>query len=116
MFETRHEKLAPVHHYVRRQLKSLLFGIGALALALGMGVGGYHWIAGLEWIDALVNASMILGGMGPVDPLPNDGAKVFASLYALFSGIIFISAMAVMLGPAVHRAMHKFHFDTPERD
>ena len=87
-------------------------GLGALLIALGIGVAGYHWIGKLNWVDSLLNASMILGGMGPVDPLPSDGAKVFASVYALLSGIVFISAMAVILSPAVHRALHKFHLES----
>jgi hypothetical protein len=116
MFESHNEKLAPVPHYLRRQVKSVLAGCFALLISLGIGVTGYHWIAGLKWIDALLNASMILGGMGPVDPLASDAAKIFASFYALFSGVIFISAMAVILGPAVHRALHKFHLDSARRD
>ena len=111
MFESRNQKLAPRRHFVRRQIMVALGGLGALVVALGIGVAGYHWIAGQRWVDALVNASMILGGMGPVDPLPTDAAKVFASVYALFSGVVFISAMAVILSPALHRALHKFHLD-----
>lgn len=80
-----------------------------MAGALGIGVVGYHFIAGLPWIDALLNASMILTGMGPVNVLPSNAAKVFASLYALFSGVVFISLMGLLLSPIAHRVLHKFH-------
>ncbi len=77
--------------------------------ALAIGVAGYHWIAGLSWIDSFLNASMILGGMGPVNPLTTDSAKFFASCYALFSGIVFIGVMGIILMPVLHRVIHKFH-------
>ena len=80
-----------------------------IVLALGLGVLGYHQFGGLPWIDALLNASMILAGMGPVGELHSDGAKLFASAYALFSGLVFISLMALLLLPVVHRVLHKFH-------
>ena len=80
-----------------------------VAVALSIGVAGYHFIAGLAWIDALLNASMILTGMGPVDVLRSNAAKVFASLYALFSGVVFISLMGLLLSPIAHRVLHKFH-------
>jgi hypothetical protein len=79
--------------------------------ALGIGVIGYHSLGGLPWIDALVNASMILGGMGPVGELNSDSAKLFASFYALFSGLVFISVIGIVLAPAAHRALHLFHLD-----
>jgi hypothetical protein len=79
--------------------------------ALGMGVLGYHFLAGLPWIDALVNASMILGGMGPVDRVESEAGKLFASFYALFSGLLFIGAASLALAPFVHRIMHKLHID-----
>ena len=82
-----------------------------IAVALFIGISGYHWIAGFRWLDSLLEASMILGGMGPVNPLTSDGAKLFASLYALFSGLIFIGVMGVILTPLAHRMMHKFHLD-----
>jgi len=72
---------------------------------------GYHLVAGLSWIDALVNASMILTGMGPVDQMTSVGAKLFASFYALFSGVAFLTSVAVLLAPAVHRFLHRFHLD-----
>ncbi len=90
-----------------------MFGvaIGMIAVALGLGVCGYHWIADLPWIDSLLNASMILAGMGPVNPLTTNSAKLFASAYAIFSGLMFISVMGVVLAPLLHRIIHKFHLD-----
>lgn len=80
-----------------------------ILFALGLGMAGYHYLAGLGWIDALLNASMILTGMGPVATLSSDGAKIFASAYALFSGLIFISLMGLLLLPVAHRVLHMFH-------
>ena len=85
--------------------------LGLIALVLILGIVGYHYIAGFEWVQSLLEASMILGGMGPVKELPNDGAKIFASVYALFSGLIFIAIMGLVLAPVVHRILHKFHVD-----
>ena len=82
-----------------------------IALALAIGIIGYHNLAGFSWVDSLLEASMILGGMGPINPLTNDASKVFASLYALFSGLMFIGIMGVVLSPIVHRFLHKFHVD-----
>ena len=111
MFERRHQDIAPAPVFIKRL--ALCFGM-ALALilaALCLGIAGYHWIAGLPWIDALLNASMILGGMGPVDTLTSTGGKVFASAYALFSGLVFIAVMGVVFSPLLHRMLHKFHMD-----
>ena len=88
--------------------------LGVLVFGLGMGILGYHYIAGLSWIDSLLNASMILGGMGPVDPLKTDCAKIFASFYALFSGLAFIGIVSVLLAPFVHRMLHRFHAEERE--
>ena len=97
--------------FARRVLRHFLFAFGAVLVALGIGVCGYHFLDGLPWIDALLNASMILGGMGPVDPLHTNGAKLFASLYALFSGLVFIALLGFLLAPFIHRLMHRFHFE-----
>ena len=80
-----------------------------IAVSLGIGVCGYHRIAHLSWIDSLLNAAMILGGMGPVDRLEGSAAKVFASICAIFSGLMFISVMGIILAPVIHRVIHKFH-------
>ena len=90
-------------------------GVGVACVALGgglaLGILGYHYIAGLAWIDALLNAAMILTGMGEIDPLVSNGAKVFASMYALFSGIVFLTAAGAILAPTFHRVLHKFHIE-----
>src|ERR1700750_2495558 len=111
MYEHQSQPLLSTAKFLRRVARHWLAGFGVLAFGLGGGILGYHLIAGLGWIDSLLNASMILGGMGPVDPLPNNGAKVFASLYALFSGLVFIGVLALLLAPFIHRVMHKLHMD-----
>ena len=113
-YEKKHERLAPVSVFVRRLAVAVFIAVLLILVALFIGVAGYHWIAGLTWVDALLNASMILGGMGPVNPLSTNAAKMFASAYALFSGLIFIAIMGIILSPLVHRMLHTFHLD--ERD
>ena len=111
IFERKHEDLAPLDVFVKRVFAALGVAFCLIGLALIIGIQGYHWLGGLGWIDSLLEASMILGGMGPVNPLPTDGAKIFASFYALFSGLMFIGIMGVVLSPIVHRFLHKFHVD-----
>ena len=111
MFERKHEKLAPAHVFLWRLAACTAIASLLAAFALLTGVVGYHWLAGLGWVDSLLNASMILGGMGPVDTLTNTRAKVFASGYALFSGLVFIAVMGIILTPVAHRMLHKFHID-----
>jgi len=90
---------------------SALVAYAIVSVALLAGVVGYHSIAGLGWIDSILNASMILTGMGPVDPMTTTAAKLFASAYALFSGVVFLSAMGIVLSPIFHRILHAFHMD-----
>ncbi len=111
MFERKEEKLAPAGVFIRRLAASIAVAGLLAAFALFVGVAGYHWLAGLGWVDSLLNASMILGGMGPVDALNATSAKVFASCYALFSGLVFIAVMGITLSPVAHRMLHKFHID-----
>lgn len=82
-----------------------------MGVALVIGISGYHFIAGFRWVDSVLEASMILAGMGPVKTLPTSSAKLFASVYALFSGVIFIGVIGIILGPFVHRVLHKFHLE-----
>ena len=111
MFERKYQKIAPVSVFIRRLVVSAGIAILLILFALFIGIAGYHWIAGLNWVDSLLNASMILGGMGPVNLLTTIGAKIFASLYALFSGLVFIAVMGVVFSPLLHRMLHKFHMD-----
>lgn len=111
MFEHKHQTLAPFPIFLRRLARFVGIAVALVAAALCIGIAGYHWIAGLPWADALLNASMILSGMGPVNALPNTPAKIFASLYALFSGLVFIAVMGLVLSPLLHRMMHTFHVD-----
>ncbi|HXC04882.1 MAG TPA: hypothetical protein VNZ86_09035 [Bacteroidia bacterium] len=107
-------KLASAEKYRSRVLKGLLIASVTVFLSLFGGMLGYHFICDLGWVDSLLNASMILTGMGPVDPMHTDAAKIFASGYAIFSGVTFLTSIAILLGPMVHRAMHRFHIDDTE--
>jgi len=111
MFEQKYQKVAPFSIFIRRLVRFIGIAILLILVSLCIGISGYHWIAGLNWVDALLNASMILGGMGPVNVLASTGAKIFASLYALFSGLVFIAVMGIVFSPIVHRMLHKFHID-----
>ena len=111
MYERITERLISRAAFRVRIAKQVLGGCGAIACALGIGILGYHFLNHLPWADALVDASMILGGMGPVNPLQGTAAKLFASAYALFSGLFFIGLMGFLLAPFAHRLMHHFHVD-----
>jgi len=111
MFERKHEEIAPLSVFVKRMAASVVMAGILIAVALCIGIMGYHWIAGLGWVDSLLEASMILGGMGPVNTLSTNGAKIFAAGYALFSGLVFIAIMGIVLAPVTHRMLHKFHVD-----
>ena len=111
MYEHRKQPLASRKVFARRLAFNGIMGAAMILIALCIGVLGYHFLEGLSWIDALLNASMILGGMGPVNALQTTAGKLFASFYALFSGVVFIAAMGVLAAPIFHRFMHRFHLD-----
>ena len=115
-YERRHHPLAPVPVFRRRLLSSFSLAGGVLGASLAIGIAGYHWLGGLAWLDALVNASMILGGMGPVDPITRPAGKWFASAYALYSGVALLTSVGIILAPAVHRLLHAFHLDADGGD
>ncbi|HEY3176484.1 MAG TPA: hypothetical protein VGK94_12080 [Candidatus Polarisedimenticolia bacterium] len=105
--------LPPRAFFLRQLVRSFLVATGVIGTCLGLGVAGYHYLGGLGWIDALLNASMILTGMGPVDPMSTVGGKLFASAYALFSGVAFITTIGLLLAPVVQRFLHRFHLELP---
>lgn len=111
MYEPRSRALLSRAKFIQRVARHGLLALIVIAGALAIGVFGYHFIAHLGWIDSLLNASMILGGMGPVDSLPSNAAKVFASVYALFSGLAFVGIASLMIAPFAHRLLHTFHFE-----
>lgn len=120
MSTTKKNKLAPKHVYYRRLWRNALFGLASILICLGIGVVGYKMtIPEFDWYDSLLNASMILSGMGPmVDEkiVLSNGAKVFASLYALFSGVTFITTIGILLAPIAHRFFHRLHLEDTEPD
>ena len=97
--------------FYRHLLRALLLAVGVIGISLCLGIFGYHFIAKFGWVDSLLNAAMILSGMGPVGVLDSDAAKIFASCYALFSGVVFIAATGILLSPIFHRVLHRFHIE-----
>lgn len=110
-YERRNQPLLSRAEFLRRVGRNMLTGGMLLLFSLFLGVAGYHWICSLSWVDSLLNASMILTGMGPVNPMMTNGAKIFASLYAIFSGVAFLTSVGVIFSPVLHRIMHKFHLE-----
>jgi hypothetical protein len=104
-------KLLPPKEFVFRMGRSVAAGCMLIAFSLGVGMIGYHFLGGLAWIDAFLDASMILSGMGPLSQLHSDVAKLFAGCYAIYCGIALIATTGVILGPMIHRSLHKFHIE-----
>jgi hypothetical protein len=113
MFRFEHREDTPIssRRFVLRMIRCSAIAGGIVCSSLAIGIGGYHWIGGLGWLDAFLNASMILGGMGPVDPMPNDAGKIFSGCYALFSGLVFIALAGFLVAPVAHRVLHRFHYE-----
>jgi hypothetical protein len=114
MYERHHEPLLPRPAYVRRVLRGTATGLLIIAGSLGIGVIGYHVTENMPWLDALLNASMILFGEGPAEGLQTNAGKWFASFYAMFSGVAFITIVGVMFAPVVHRVFHRFHLEAED--
>ena len=111
MFEHNREPLASQAEFTRRLWQFGSLSAAIIFVSLGIGVIGYHYFESLSWIDSLLNASMILGGMGPVAPIQTNAGKIFASFYALYSGIILLASVGVLSTPIFHRFMHRFHLE-----
>lgn len=101
-------------HFYSKLFKSIALGTLLLSVSLALGIVGYHYYFNIPWLDSLVNASMILAGMGPVDIAQTDGAKLFSSCYAIYSGVAFLTCVGIILNPIIHRFLHKFHLDIEE--
>jgi hypothetical protein len=111
MYEPRHIPPIPTSRFTLRLLSHAALSIALIAVSLWAGMLGYRYYEQMSWLDAFVNAAMLLGGMGPVktDGL-SDAGKLFAGLYALYAGLAFIAVMGIMLTPVVHRILHRFHW------
>lgn len=118
MFEKK-IKIAPLHpHFALRLARNVAISFMLIAIALYIGMLGYHYFEGMSWVDSFANAAMILSGMGPFGPLSTDAGKIFAGFYALFSGLAFILIIATILAPIVHRLFHQWHvqlYDTDDK-
>jgi hypothetical protein len=110
-FEKSGDPLLPLEQFWVRLARGIASGLALIGGSLLIGVIGYHALGGLGWIDSILNASMILTGMGPVDRMSSVGAKLFASAYAIFSGVAFLTSVGVLFAPIFHRFMHRFHLD-----
>ncbi len=111
MFEHHTEPLASQTEFTRRMVRYSLLTAGIILFSLVIGILGYHYLESLSWIDSLLNASMILGGMGPVNTLQTNAGKIFASFYALYSGIVLLASVGILATPIFHRFMHRFHLE-----
>ena len=115
MYEHRTKPLLPRKVFYQRLARHAAMGVAVIVISLGIGMVGYHGLEKLPWIDAFLNAAMILSGMGPVATLQTDAGKLFAGCYALFSGIALISILGIIFAPVVHRFLHKFHLEDEGR-
>ena len=111
MYEPRTDPPIATRHFVRRLFNHAAIGAGLILGSLFIGMAGYAYFEGLPWLDAFLNAAMLLGGMGPVDLPHSEGGKLFAGLYALYAGLVFLAVAGLTLAPFVHRLLHKFHWD-----
>ncbi len=110
-YEHKRQPLLPFRLFLIRLVRHGLIAFSIIIASLLIGILGYHYLENLSWIDSLLNASMILGGMGPVNALRTDAGKIFASFYALFSGMIFLVVTGLIFAPLFHRLMHRFHLE-----
>jgi hypothetical protein len=116
MYERHTEPLLPARGFFRRLLIHTLAALAVTIVALTIGILGYHFTEGLTYLDSLLNASMILGGMGPVNPIRTDAGKLFASFYALFSGMVFLGIAGILIAPIAHRFLHWMHLEAAGRE
>ena len=114
-YEHRSQAVLPRKHFIRRIIYHVLLALAVVTVSLAIGVLGYRFLAGLSWIDALMNAAMILGGMGPVNEISSVSGKLFATFYALYAGVAFLAIAAVLIAPFAHRLLHRLHLEDTDR-
>ena len=115
MYESRLNRPIPRRHFVRRLIAHFAVAAGVVAGSLLVGICGYAYFERLPWLDAFLNAAMLLGGMGPVETPQTPGGKLFAGLYALYAGMVVLVAAGILLAPMAHRLLHRFHVDQQQR-
>lgn len=112
MYEPRQDPLLPRKKFYARLRWHGLFALAMLAFCEGVGMAGYHFFENMGWVDSYTNAAMILGGMGPLDPIKTSAGRVFAGTYALFSGVAFLTTVGFFIMPVLHRLLHRFHLES----
>lgn len=110
MYESRTQPLLPRREFLQRLFMHAAAAYGLVLGSLAIGILGYHLLERLPWLDAFLNAAMLLGGMGPVDAPHSSGGKLFAGLYALYAGLVFLVTVALVFTPVLHRLLHHFHW------
>jgi hypothetical protein len=116
MFERRGQPMISRSEFARRLARFASLGFAIILGSLVSGMCGYHYLQGLGWLDSVLNAAMILGGLGPVDAITRPAAKVFASIYALYSGLVFLGVAGLLFAPIFHRFIHRFHVELEDED
>ncbi len=116
LYEHRSEPLISRREFARRVWLHFLVAFGIVLVSLVVGMAGYHLLARFSWLDSFLNASMLLGGMGPVGDIPTTSGKIFAGLYALYAGLVLIAASAILLAPVLHRLLHRLHLESGVRE
>ena len=116
MFERRGQPMISRAEFALRLTRFAAVGLAIIVGSWAAGTLGYHYLQGLGWLDSVLNAAMILGGLGPVDPITHPAAKVFASLYALYSGLVFLVVAGLLIAPLFHRFIHRFHIELEDED
>jgi hypothetical protein len=115
-FESKHQPVLPRHQFARRLARNFAVASTLIGVSLAGGMLGYHLTEDMPWIDSFASAAMILSGMGPLEPLKTWGGKLFAGLYALYSGLVLVLASGIVLAPLVHRMFHRFHLEEEEAE
>ena len=115
MYEHRRQRPLSRRHFVLRVLRHAAAAVAVILLSLVAGMVGFHLTEGYGWLDSYLNAAMLLGGMGQVNPIVTSAGKLFAGSYALYAGLVVIAVMGLMLAPVIHRVLHRYHWDADEQ-